>query len=139
MGLPGSGKTSKAQEIKSRNPGKKFVVYDDFESQKALNKMGKENQIISDTMLTLDPPEGGLDDFREIADYKGVDLNVLYFENDPEAAQKNIVRRWESGKAQKHQSPKLIDNVYWMSKRYRIPPGANKIPIYKPDSSRKNV
>jgi len=130
MGLPGSGKSSLAKEIKSKAPEKNFVIYDDFESENALSQIGKENQIISDTMLTLNPPEGGLEDFEEVAEFKGVKLRVIYFENDPEAAQKNITARWESGQAQKHQRPGIL-NPFWMSKRYKIPSGVKTIPVFK--------
>jgi hypothetical protein len=130
MGLPGSGKSSLAKEIQSRSPEKRFVIYDDFESQKALPKMGSENQIISDTMLTLDPPEGGLEDFEEVAEFKGSKLQIIYFENDPESAQKNITTRWQSGQAQKHQRPGML-NPFWMSKRYKVPPGAKTIPVFR--------
>lgn len=130
MGLPGSGKSTLAREIQSRSPEKKFVIYDDFESQNALPKIGRENQIISDTMLTLDLPEEGLDDFNEVAEFKGSKLEVIYFENDPEAAQKNIIARWKSGQAQKHQKPEILD-LFWISKRYKIPSGIKTIPVFK--------
>lgn len=132
MGLPGSGKSTKAQEIQLQNPDREFVIYDDSESLGALENLGSENQIISDTILTLDPPEGGLDEFKELANQIGVDLKVLYFENDPQRAKINIRSRWESGKAQSHQSLKLLNDVDFISKRYKIPPGTKTIPVYKP-------
>lgn len=132
MGLPGSGKSTKAQELQLQNPDKKYVVYDDSESLEALENLGSENQIISDAILTLDPPEGGLEDFRELADHLGVDLQVLYFDNDPKSAKMNVMSRWESGEAQSHQSPKLLNDIDFISRRYKIPPGTKTIPVYKP-------
>ena len=131
MGLPGSGKSTKAAEIKQSNPGKNYVVYDDSESLEALERVGKENQIISDAILTLDPPEGGLEDFEEMAAITGTDLQVMYFENDPKTARENVMRRWQSGQAQSHQTPELAKKIQWMSGRYKIPLGTKTIPVYR--------
>lgn len=132
VGLPGSGKTMKAKEIMKLNPGRSWKIYDDFESEKALPKIGRENQIISDGLLTLNPPEDGIDEFREVADIMDSDFEVIYFENDPESAKANILRRWESGKGDRHQRPeRLLADLDYIAKRYQIPPGAKTIPVYK--------
>lgn len=122
----------KVEEIVAGKPGQRWVIYDDFESDKALPMVGRENQIISDGVLTLNPPEDGIEEFEEVAKMRGADFRVIYFENDPKAAKANILKRWESGKGDRHQRPeRLLADLDYISRRYQIPSGAETIPVYK--------
>ena len=129
LGLPGSGKSYLAKKIQEENPNMDYKIYDDYEFRKAAENFGIENQIISDAMIMF----SGLTDSRkkEIED-AGAELEIIYFENDPEKAFSNVIRRNKSGESEQHQ--KLISKleVLDMSNRYKdtIPTDAKVIPIW---------
>jgi ABC-type dipeptide/oligopeptide/nickel transport system ATPase component len=131
FGLPGSGKSHLAQKIMSENPEAQYVIYDDFGYRKALDKMGTENQIVSDGMLMIGGTSYNRTKFEEKALATGTDLEFIYFENDPKASIENIEARKSSDSVlshQKHMSPR---DIHAYSSGYEIPSGTSTIRVWK--------
>lgn len=132
LGLPGSGKSSLAKKIQRENPDKRYIIYDDFRSDSSLEGAGNENQIISDGMLMHTGADGFIKRLRE----RGIELEIIYFENDPQKAHFNVERRKSEGKQQKYISKIEIDH---MSRTYgdMIRPETQTVPIWTDEFSNK--
>ena len=127
LGLPGSGKSYLAKKIQRDNPEMNYYIYDDFESRKALANTGKENQIISDGMLMM---MGADSTFEKVRD-SGAELEIIYFENDPDKAYSNTEKRKNSGESLDHQKRISYNEIMNLSNSYsrKIPSGTKTIPI----------
>jgi hypothetical protein len=130
-GLPGSGKTYKAKEIKNENPEKNYKLLDDIGSIKLIEEqMGKSNNIIlSSPFFEEFFPLGRefkkkLDILLEKYNYE---LIEYWFENDVEACFKNILSR----KDHDINNDDVIGELPYLHKNYKIPQGANIIPVFK--------
>jgi len=132
LGLPGSGKSNLAKKIQRENPDKDYIIYDDFRSDIALEGAGNENQIISDGMLMHTGPDRFIKRLREM----GIELEIIYFENDPHKASSNVEKRKSQGKSSAHQKYISKYQIDHMSRRYgdMIGPGTKTIPIWTADS-----
>lgn len=130
LGLPGSGKSYLAKKILKDNPEMDYVIYDDYEWIYGKEKIGTENQIVSDGMLMISP-KNNENIIREMAKDKGANVEFIYFENDPEKSLHNAKRRWESGEGKSHQEPKYMENsIREITNRYLIPKDVTPLPIW---------
>jgi GTPase SAR1 family protein len=130
FGLPGSGKTSLANKIKKENSEMDYVIYDDYEWMKGESKFGKENQIISDGFL-MNYPDRKKEDLIKMANDKGVEVEFLYFENDPQKSLANAKKRWEKGDATAFQGIESIErSIKDFSRSYNVPKDVNALPIW---------
>jgi len=134
LGLPGSGKSHLANKILKENPDMNYVIYDDNEWRSranipgGMNKIGTENQIVSDGTLVEYFHEGRI---REMAEDKGAAVEFIYFENDPEKALHNAKKRWESGEAKPYQDEEhMVKSIGIISPRYVIPKDVTPLPIW---------
>lgn len=128
LGLPGSGKSTLAKKIQQENPDKQYIIYDDFGSNRALQNAGGENQIISDGMLMHLWPEGFIERLRD----RGIELEIIYFENDPNKAHFNVERRKSEGVDLPHQKNISKYQIDHMSRKYgdMLRSGTKTIPIW---------
>jgi uridine kinase len=130
FGLPGSGKSYLANKIKKDHPDMNYTIYDDYEWMKGQHKLGKENQIVSDGFLMIDP-DNRREEIIKMGEDKGVDVEFFYFENSPEKSLINTKKRWEKGEANDFQDPKSMErNIKQFSSRYDIPKGATALPVW---------
>jgi GTPase SAR1 family protein len=131
LGLPGSGKSHLANKILKENPDMNYVIYDDFEFRECIKKMGTENQILSDGSLLERPME--IWRIKQTGESKGVDVEFMYFENDPEKALHNAKRRWESGEGKSYQKTEDMErSMEPMSMDYSriLPKDVTPLPIF---------
>jgi hypothetical protein len=130
FGLPGSGKSYLSKEIKKDHPEMNYTIYDDYEWREGKAKFGKENQIVSDGILMMSP-ESSEKEIRRMGEDEGVDVEFLYFENDPVKSILNTKRRWESGEAKDFQTPERTEkDIRSISGRYGVPIGITPLPIW---------
>ena len=127
-GLPGSGKSALAKEIIKLYPSMDYVVYDDFKYKDALQRMGQENQIISDGMLHFQSKS----ELVNRAESTNTELQCIYFANDTKQAEVNYLVRSQKADAEKqHKYPSQIQSL---TKAYgeKIPVGEITVPIWRP-------
>ena len=127
-GLPGSGKSALAKEIIKLYPSMDYVVYDDFKYKDALQRMGQENQIISDGMLHFQSKS----ELVNRAESTNTELQCIYFANNPHEADLNYLGRSQKPDADKqHKYPAQGQSL---TKAYgeKIPVGEITVPIWKP-------
>jgi GTPase SAR1 family protein len=130
FGLPGSGKSYLSNEIKKDHPEMNYTIYDDYEWREGKAKFGKENQIVSDGILMMSP-ESSEKEIRRMGEDEGVDVEFLYFENDPVKSILNTKRRWESGETKDFQTPERMEkDIRSISGRYGVPIGITPLPIW---------
>jgi hypothetical protein len=130
FGLPGSGKSYLADKIKKDHPEMDYTIYDDYEWREGKAKFGKENQIVSDGILMMSP-ESSEKDIIEMGEIEGVDVEFLYFENDPGKSILNTKRRWESGESKTFQTPERMEkDIRGISGRYVVPKGITPLPVW---------
>ena len=133
LGLPGSGKTYLAKKIQRENPEISYSIYDDFQLNQALKNIGKENQIIADGAIIERPVL--INQIKRIADDSGTELDIIYFENDPDKAYANVERRKDSGEAKPYQrfiTPEDVRNYSYLYKG-ALPKNAKTVPIWTGD------
>lgn len=131
LGLPGSGKSHLANKILKENPDMNYVIYDDFEFRECIKKMGTENQISADGSLLERP--GEIARIKQTGESKGVDVEFMYFENDPEKSLHNAKRRWESGEGKSYQKTEDMErSMVYMSMDYSriLPKDVTPLPIW---------
>ncbi len=129
LGLPGSGKTYLSKKIQRENPEMNYVIYDDFYWNRAKNNFGKENQIISDGMLMTMSPKI-IEDIKNSVKSSGAELEMIYFENNPDKAFANVEMRKSNDTAEGHQRHISKRDIDMMSAGYEIPTGAKIVPIW---------
>ena len=136
FGLPGSGKSKLAEEIQREEPEMQWQHYDDYQLRKAKDTMGKENQIISDGMVMLNP-DPTREQLTQEAEQKGALIRFIYFENSPEQCKANIRKRAEDPHAKPHQkdnqAEKFLKQVDGLSSHYRIPKGEEPMKVWNPN------
>ena len=130
-GLPGSGKSSVAIEKQRQLPDKNFIILDDIgnpEDVENLLSEGEniiltspyfENYSFTKNFVTLK---------EKMKLYTNYFVLHLWFENDTEACIDNL----KSRTGHKIDSKYIIPEMEDFSKKYKIPPGARKIPVYRP-------
>lgn len=125
VGLPGSGKTTLANSMMTLDS---FLIDDpsreDMPFKNALES-GKSHIIICDPLLTLTCSEVVIK-FLIKKFGEDIDINWLYFDNDPVAA-------WNNHEARNKKVYRDINKAFFdhMSEKYIIPQGAEVIPVYK--------
>jgi AAA+ superfamily predicted ATPase len=134
LGLPGSGKSYLAKKIQMENPNMDYKIYDDNQIRKALENSGMENQIISDGPIMFDYrlyTDIPYSTIKKIKD-SGAELEIMYFENDPEKAFSNVIRRNKSGESTPFQRLISKYDILQISDKYKriIPSDAKIIPIW---------
>lgn len=109
--------------------------YDDYSLKKAKEAMGKENQIISDGMVMLDP-ESSRGELTSEARRRGSLIRFIYFENSPEQCKANVKRRAKVGDIKSHQrvGPEgtFLKQIDGLSAGYEIPKGETPIEVWNP-------
>ena len=135
VGLPGSGKSQLTKQI---NDGS-FVEFDDPEKRewdKELDSFGEpwapikkelssgKNVIINSGDFTEPGGEDLISFFQNLGKSHNYSVRTIYFENNPEQCIKNLEGR-NFRKMKK-------DMIYYASKNYKIPIGAETVPVYTP-------
>lgn len=128
-GLPGSGKSHLANLLASREEGK-IKVLDDVAS---INEV--EQNILEHDVVIFSSPyfeeyvglRGLPQKLMELLKGLGIKLKELWFENDPEACIKNLLRRGDNHMIT---ADILIPEIMDFSTRYKIPKGSATIPVW---------
>ena len=129
-GLPGSGKSYLSLNIQKNNPEKKYRVLDDIGNMEDVEEVLEEGESI---ILTSPYFENysftkNFDNLKEkMKFYTNYSVLHLWFENDVEACINNLKSRI----GHKIDSKYIIPEIPDFSKKYKIPPGARKIPVHK--------
>jgi predicted kinase len=136
FGLPGSGKSKLAEEIKRQEPEMDWQLYDDFSLRKAKETMGQENQIISDGMVMLNP-ESSRRELQQQAKLNGSLIRYIYFKNSPDQCIINAKLRARSPEVKSHQridiDGSLLKQIKQLSIGYQIPKGETPIDVWNSD------
>lgn len=119
VGLPGSGKTNLANLLASGRPD--VCVVDDITSLDQLPEPGLFEVVI------ITDPNFCITDVRVLAASKLVErynnaVSYVFFENDPEKAIRNVVRR--------NDGRPVFQSIRMLSKVYRIPEDVTIMPIW---------
>jgi len=111
IGLPGSGKSHLAKEIKDKYPEKDFYIVEDAEYNKCAGMFKKNNMILADGyIIDISYFNAIMRDFTK----ENVEFSCYYFENNPEKCRINI----ESRKNHKIRAEVLIWELNSHSKIY---------------------
>lgn len=127
-GLPASGKTHYAKELRALygEVGTVDMIDDpikwDIDVEPVLKANSNNTVIITDPWFCVDRNRVLAEDkFRKL----GFTVEWIFFENDPEACDRNDVRRG---------TDRYLD-IKWFSTQYTIPEGANVLPVWKGSKS----
>jgi len=129
-GLPGSGKSTFAKNIRDENPKKDFMILDDIHDIKQIKVlMGEKRNIILNSPYFDNWTEGMSREknLRTILDSsEDYSVKEYWFENNPEACIENLKKR----KEHKFSSNVLISEIEYQSGKYKIPSGVKTIPVW---------
>ena len=131
VGLPGSGKTTLAQSMMDNNS---FLIDDPNRDTEIFNKAigsNKEKILVCDPLL-IKSSRITVERFFEKKFKGATTFEWIYFENNPEAAWNNHLKRNET-------DPRDISHSFFMnlSKLYIIPNGVIPLKIYQGKSESK--
>jgi len=124
VGLPGAGKSHLAQELRKNNNA---VIFDDISDLELLEKFVK----YTDKDIIITDPHFCFEFARKAAEEKiknwsqgFVELEWIYFENDPFSCWENVLQRKDNRK------------LSWMSVKifsrfYKVPDSVTALPIWK--------
>lgn len=130
-GLPGSGKSSVAIEKQRQLPDKNFIILDDIGNMEDVENLLREgeNIILTSPYFENYSFTKNFDNLKEkMKFYTNYSVLHLWFENDVEACINNL----KSRTGHKIDSKYIIPEMEDFSKKYKIPQGAKKIPVYRP-------
>jgi hypothetical protein len=130
-GLPGSGKSSVAIEKQGQLPDRNFIILDDIgnmEDVENLLKKGENIILTSPYFENYSFTKNFVNLKEKMKSYTNYFVLHLWFENDAEACINNL----KSRTGHKIDSKYIIPEMQDFSKKYKIPPGARKIPVYIP-------
>jgi hypothetical protein len=127
IGLPCSGKTMFAKRLLEKNKG--WTLIDDpkyFKKVEDVIWTATEPVIISDPNFCL--KEIRLSAIRKLKDIRNVDIDFVYFENNPQKCLRNFRCRELSG-----DDRNVLNTILLYSKKYTIPEGMEIMYIWQDD------
>jgi predicted kinase len=126
-GLPGSGKTTIANQI---NKNKDFIILDDISNISDLeNELNKGNNIILSSPYFdnyLNSIFSGETKLRTTLKDYDYDIEEIWFENDLQTCIQNLNNRTEH----KISTKQIIPDMKQFSKDYKIPSSVKAIPVW---------
>lgn len=125
IGLPCSGKTHLANMLLGKHW--KWVLIDD---PKYFKKVEDVIWTATDTVIITDPNfcirENRLAAIRKLKEIRDVDIDFIYFENNPKKCIKNLKYRQLNGDERD-----VLNSIFLYSKKYTIPEGMEIVNIWQ--------
>lgn len=120
IGLPGSGKTFYVRSLDG-------LVFDDILNKNLLLNLNAEKVIVVDHLFCIEKIRQKAVSFI-LDNYLNVDIEYIYFENNPQQCYKNIVFRNDKREISKYY-------VFNLSKRYLIPNNIKPLKVWEPNEN----